>query len=301
MWLGLTLQRIKRKLYSHTSRINVGLQSHFVISRIKNQIASVLDENIYDYINFSDMGAYRQSDTLFIFGCGPSLKDLNQKEIEKFKQCDSLSFSNFVYNPILECRFHLLHEIGYQYNKYYSSYNFHRQKCAEWAEYLTKFKRQPIYILQGDPYGLGSRMLVGERLLPHGCSLTIYKERQNSRRLDILPDRKEWSLIHSGGTLIDCIHLGFLMGYKKIALVGVDLTSSQYFYLPDGEMESNMLWGKEIEWKLEDPHPSTARMIQVIPRWGRMLREQGTDLYIYSPKSLLSHFLPLWDWKKAKP
>jgi hypothetical protein len=122
----------------------------------------------------------------------------------------------------------------------------------------------------------------------------VYQETPDSRNLDFLPSRTEQSLAHCGGTLIDCVHFGYLMGYRRIVMVGVDLTSCAYFFLPEGVNDPD---NERRGIKLNAPHATADRMLYVLPRWKKVMAEGGTEMLVYSDQSMLRKFMPKFEWE----
>ncbi|MBT89144.1 MAG: hypothetical protein CMN79_01465 [Spirochaetales bacterium] len=270
--------------------------NHLTIYKMNKKLDKVVGSGKYQYIEFSNMKDHKRSDTLFVLGSAPSINDLTPEEIALIEQHDSISMGYFMFKRVIKNTFHLVHDIQLCYlNNIFISYNDRLQDCKEYAKPFHAIKdKQPVCILQGMPTGIDGPMLAAEELLPEGAPFTVYRERKKSRRLNILPDRREWTLIHAGGTLCDCIHFGFLMEYKKIVLVGVELRTREYFFPLTGFLAPiNTL-------PLLELNTTAGRMLVTIPRWAEEMKKYGTELSVYTKKSLLMHFLPLWDWDDSK-
>lgn len=270
--------------------------NHLTRYTMNKKLDKVIASGKYQYTEFSHMKNHKRSDTLFILGSGPSINDLTQEEIALIEKHDSLSMGYFMFKRVVKNTFHLVHDIQLCFlDNFFLTYNDRFQDCKEYVKPLHAINdKQPVYILQGKPTGIDGPMLAAEELLPPGAPFTVYRERKKSRGLDVLPDRRQWTLIHGGGTLCDCIHFGFLMEYKKIVLVGVELTTREYFFPLTGFLAPiDTLPRLEL-------HTTTGRMLVMIPRWAEEMKKQNTELFVYTKKSLLMHFLPLWNWDDGK-
>ena len=45
-------------------------------------------------------------------------------------------------------------------------------------------------------------------------------------------------VVHGYGSIISVVNIAYLMGWKNIVLVGIDLYDHRYFYVPDNETRS---------------------------------------------------------------
>jgi hypothetical protein len=144
-------------------------------------------------------------------------------------------------------------------------------------------------------------MLVGERFLPAGAMVCRYR---TARRLDEMPSpRWRAGLQREPGTLASAVNAAFLLGWREIVLVGVDLYDNRYFWgPPDATMhfdaagaftEPKASNDRGIEW--DQPH-NTVRggMVEVLGRWRAVFESQGVHLAVYNPRSLLTRVLPMY-------
>jgi hypothetical protein len=284
------VQKINTRLVTPILGIPRRLDSELLLWRVKRKLRERPDLP-YTLKPMPEIAQYKQSDTMFIFGSGPSVNDLTPDELQRIRCCDTLSFNRFCYKPVVECTFHLTHDIYGEWKPL--NWQFHVEKCRFYANSFFKYQRQPIHLLQGEPSGFASRMLLAESLLPPQSICSIYEERRNSRNMAILPDRSEWTLMHGRGTLIDCVHFAFLMKYSKIVLVGVDLTNTAYFFLKEGERDPD---NERRGIQLADKHTTSDAMMELLPKWASVMKTAGSELFVYSKRSMLASCLPLFNW-----
>lgn len=94
--------------------------------------------------------------------------------------------------------------------------------------------------------------------------------------------------MHGPATLISCINFAYIMGWKNIVLVGVDLYDRRYFWLGQEETRyGDILRGSSHK----DQHNTADRVIFFISRWVKILNKEGIKLCIYNPRSLLAPIL----------
>jgi hypothetical protein len=101
-------------------------------------------------------------------------------------------------------------------------------------------------------------------------------------------------LVHSAGTLTDTINFSYIMGYKKIVLVGVDLYDKRYFWLSKDETRDDDLKGN---FNYKEQHNTSVHLCDLLKRWNEKFDNEGVQLFVYNPKSLLSDFLPVYKGK----
>ena len=127
-------------------------------------------------------------------------------------------------------------------------------------------------------------------LLPENAPIYFYKT--FSRKEDALPQSDlERGLIHYGGSLSDVVSLAYSMGYKKMVLVGVDLYDRRYFWTKDGETRKEDLWRNASK---DDTHNTAKPIISLMKKWNEHFKENGIELFVYNPKSLLNEVLSVY-------
>ncbi len=101
---------------------------------------------------------------------------------------------------------------------------------------------------------------------------------------------------------MDCINMAFLMGWKQIVLVGVDLYDQRYFWLPADATWNFDSAGRSIAQTVGvrgdryDQIHNTVRngVIQTIEEWKKDFEKYGVALTVYNPRSLLTSVLPVY-------
>jgi hypothetical protein len=169
----------------------------------------------------------KKSDTLFILGCGSSINNISDSQWKDISENDSLGVNYFYVHPF-KPNFHMI-ELG-------------QSKLS--MDCLNKF-------LLSDAERKNEHVLVQIRHLLMRDEVYLNNDHKNLRfyspsvpksRSHIMLERllqkfyRTRQLIHHASNLDCAIHLAFLMGYKKVVLLGVDLNSNEYFWEKSNEV-----------------------------------------------------------------
>src|SRR5581483_12096128 len=75
--------------------------------------------------------------------------------------------------------------------------------------------------------------VVGRGLFPQGARTFRYRRRRSRNA----PPSGSFArgLVHGSSSIFDATNFAYLMGYRRIVLVGVDLYNKEYFWLGPGE------------------------------------------------------------------
>lgn len=257
-----------------------------------------LTRHRYRSLSIKAAVARRKSDTVFIFGSGASLNDLQQADWEHFRHHDVFGFNAFYQQRWIPVDFHLL-RVGI----------YGALRWRPFAEEVGGFLRNnplygsTIYVLQSEYFASFCNQLMGYGYLPEGSPVLRYR----TARGDGPPSpRLADGIRHTTGTLADTVHVAYCLGWKRIVLVGVDLYDSRYFYLPPdatpgldertgvlGPSEYNTFRGNRY-----DQAHYTARkggVIDLMRAWRTQFEAEGVELQVYNPRSLLTEVLPVYD------
>lgn len=244
--------------------------------------------------------ARRRSDTVFIFGSGYSLNDLTPGEWARVAEHDVFGFGGFIYQRWVRVDFHLLR-----------SWDPTPESVYRWPRttrtFATLLEANPrfhdaVSVVQTEHSGIFANTMIGLRLLPRGSRLLAY---WTARRLSDAPSRR-WrdGIVHAQGALVDCVNVAYLLGWKHIVLIGVDLYDHRYFWAPpdatmDFDDDGNLTrltpeQANGSRW--HDTHLSARRgVVELLARWGREFARDGVTLSVYNPRSLLAEVLPVYE------
>lgn len=245
----------------------------------------------YQILDQASLMQRRTSDTLFIFGCGTSINDISAPEWAAMAEYNTLSLGLFFYCDKIRIDFHVARDILW-------FKDVQRTKLA-FAYYGRTFAENPcfadtVFCHQDEWPGWGARGVLSARTMRPGTRTFGWQTK--SRGL-IEPPSKSFSdgLVHGPGTLVDAINLSYIMGFKKIVLVGVDLYDSRYFFIgddgadPASSRDHNGMEAYHIH------NTVNGGLLKLIDLWARQFAQEGIELQAYNPRSLLTQVLPIFD------
>jgi len=240
-------------------------------------------------------------------GSGYSVNDITEEEWQHIKNVgDTLSFNEFFKGKFIPITYHIFGEVGsrrlnyrpiailmngkyiknyfeellgnpcYKDTIYFLRYRLSNRPApkalAVWAlSYLKIFRNKPVCLY---------------RIVPSGRVTTTVLEPSDS--IQAIP--------HYGATLFDGVNIAYILGYKRIVLVGVDLYDRRYFWL--GTEQSHEVDSK-LGKKYSDIHDTAKNVVRGMSMWREHLTKKGVTLYIYNPRSLLNDVLPVYEWQQA--
>jgi hypothetical protein len=245
-----------------------------------------LNRRHYRIITEDELFATRRSDTLFIFGSGYSINDLTEDECRYFEQHDTLGFNWFVHQRLVRCDYHLIRGIP---DTDFDAKLWKPQIRTYFSLIATNpYYRSTLFLVQTQFRAVNGNRAIGFRLLPTENKVYLWR---TTRRRDYSPSLR-LGLAHAYSVLSECVNFGFLMGWKEIVLVGVDLYDRRYFWLAPDQT-------KPLETRrnatFDQIHSTAARgVIGHFGRWAREFERHGVKLFVYNPRSLLAGTLSVY-------
>ncbi|MDO8311364.1 MAG: hypothetical protein Q7T25_05435, partial [Sideroxyarcus sp.] len=145
------------------------------------------------------------------------------------------------------------------------------------------------YFLLFDRKSINTTLVFLQRLLPE--ERIVFYSNQLDRRVCWPISEDGRNVPHCSATLFDVVNLAYVLGYKTIVLVGVDLYDRRYFWLKETESRSEEL---KRGATFADVHQTAKPVLENMTRWQEYLNDRGVDLRVYNPKSLLAGSLPVY-------
>lgn len=243
-----------------------------------------------DFISKNDYYKYKNNDTIFVFGCGYSIKDLSDKEISNFERFDSIAFNWFVKSEI-PVKHYLIREQA----------NIpKRQTKGEQPEDLVRllnhhsYKQTKLIVLDVSNHTPEAVMYHKGKYEKHLDKKTLLLKDKKNKNNDL--NLHQWKeniekigCIHGLCTMTNILHLVVNMEYKNIIFVGVDLYDSRYFWLNEKETR-NSVKAKKKTYK--DKHAIADTTLNLVNDVKNRFRD--INMFSYNPKSLLCRILPVW-------
>jgi hypothetical protein len=233
----------------------------------------------------------RNSDTLFIMGSGGSINDISESDRRTLVETgDVLAFNYFFRGEFVPVDFHIIREMEPCAHPWEISMLWRRKSVSEYCTELTDneyYTDTTLFVLDQMP-SLHDRASQYPQwaLYINRCfsdwSICSYQNRQNQRWET--PGKSIDDIVHRRGTLTDAINIGYVLGYNKIVLVGVDLYDREYYWKEEGKR-------RDIDVRRDshvtDSHRTSSHMIKVTNRWSDYLAGHDVELSVENPKSLL--------------
>ena len=276
----------KRKLRS-SFEASIEYRSFKLRSLITKLNTWILNKSVppsyYKNLSEKKLLASRKKDTVFIFGSGYSLNTISEKEWKFFEAHDTVGFSWFVYQNWIRSDFHLIRGISdWDFDK--SLWKSDLKKYFDLINSNSHYSNTTFLIQKGFSAINGNRT-VGLKLLPKGTPIFRWKKSQG-------PEPKfsfNEGLTHNNSVLDETVNFAFLMGWKHIVLVGVDLYDRRYFWLPP---DKSRLIDTVRNFTYKDP--AKDGKVAYISKWKKIFEQYNVTLYVYNPKSLLAEVLPTY-------
>ena len=246
----------------------------------------------------------KKSDTLFIFGSGSSLNKLSKIERSKINNYDTLGFNeSFLYKHI-NFTYHIHRGGTSKPGAIFSAKNY----CRYFVNKIKKNKKlkKTIFLFPAGYVADFTNLIIGYGILPLNLKFFLYI---TNRKKKFPSDKFETGLTHLAGNLCTAINFGYLMGYKKIVLVGVDLYDSRYFFCPPNTTKH---WDEKLnDWsfkkitdkgrKYTDNHSTIKnKILIIIKEWSFYFKKRNVSLEVYNKKSLLNKHIKVFNWKSSR-
>ena len=279
-YLIYLIPRVNSKILYYTSRM----------LRLKSE-ANVTDRE--------DIKKGRRKDTIFIMGSGYSVNDITKEEWQHIVDVgDTLSFNYFFRGKFVPITYHISGEILDAPN--YGSVLMNSKHREGIKSYYNKIFSNPCY--KDTTYFLRYKMDFTKAPVPIAMwalfFLKAFKNKQvclyrivAQKDAILEPSDNIHAIVHWNATLSDAINISYILGYKEIVLVGVDLYDRRYFWLKENEThECDLTRGK----RYSDIHATADNVLRGMAVWNKYLIKKDVRLYIYNPRSLLNKVLPVY-------
>jgi hypothetical protein len=236
----------------------------------------------YRALSEEELVATRRSDTAFVFGSGRSLVDIPEDDWKRMSEYDTISLREFPRQQWIRADYHLTSEVDF---------------VDEYAERLRTNPRyaDTVFVTQEGFRAERGNELVGRGLYPAGARIFRYRR----RRSRIAPPSRGFAegMVHGSSSIFDATNFAYLMGYRRIVLVGVDLYNKEYFWLGPGETRPYEAHRADARKVFLGAEP----IVSLMTTWYAALAMDGVELLVYNPRSLLAERIPVFAWEGSTP
>ncbi len=232
----------------------------------------------YPSLTADDLRRARKSDTVFICGGGASILDITPDEWARMAEHDIVSFRVFPHQRFVRVDYHVSGEID------------------DVDEYAALINDNPLYdealflVQEGLSAHMGNR-LIGERKLRHSAPLFRYRRYGRGRTIPFSRDLAR-GIVHGHGSVVGMVNIAYLLGWKRIVLVGIDLYDHRYFYLPPDETRA----GEKTGVSNDSVFVGANRIVEQIGEWSAALRSEGVQVCVQNSRSLLASKIPVFSF-----
>ncbi|MDO8877146.1 MAG: hypothetical protein Q8M24_08855 [Pseudolabrys sp.] len=235
----------------------------------------------YPVLVEADLRRARKSDTVFICGTGASILSIAPGEWQRMAQHDIFSFRDFPRQTFVKADYHVTGEID-DADIYAAAINTN-----------PRYDRTLFMVQEGFTAHMGNR-LIGRLKLRKGAPVFRYRRRGRGQSIPFSRSFAD-GVVHGHGSVVGMVNIAYLLGWKRIVLVGIDLYDHRYFYMPPGET-------REVEKSgltSSDPFIAGSSIVDQIGMWADMMRREGVQVVAYNPRSLLTSRIPIFQWSDA--
>lgn len=247
--------------------------------------------------NLSSVKNYKTSNTIFILGSGPSLNRIKDQYIDEIQNHDSFGINySFLKKEIIPT----YHQFSWERT------NFLNYLTGAFAPYRGVYKDVIIFLHSKAFIRLGHPRLTPS-FFPENPKYCLYRLPRpiylNAGQQ--FTDKDFDGTLFYRGTLSLVLDIVSKMGYKKIALLGVDLDTSEHFYENLPEMQEMLQLMHESHLKL---YGDINNFESMYPKQGKakpfdeylyslsdyLMRKRETELFIGFEDNLLHPKLPAY-------
>ena len=245
-------------------------------------IYNLKNKNFYQNITFDILLKKKKSNTVFFSGTGPSINEIENRIWKKMEGFDVISFRDFPKQTKVNVDYHVTGEID-DVKEY--AYNINNN---------PKYKNTYFLIQEGFKAHQPNTLL-GKKLLKLNSKIFRYKRKGRGKYIS-LSKKIDEGIVHGFNSIISVINLAFIMGWKKIILVGIDMHNHSYFYYPENKI-------RKVEKKgitLNSQYTNREKTLELLSRWIIELKKNNVELFIYNKDSYLKKIIPRFKWSLIK-
>ncbi len=256
-------------------------------------LQNLFRQHRYNLLSEAALRARRRSNRVFVFGSGYSINNISESEWSHFEEHDTLSFNWFCRQDFVRADYHLVREVC----RDVADPAIWQPQLEEYSQLLQQNPRyaDAIFLVHAGLRATMGNRIVGLGKLPAGAPIFRFYNRTYGPGQQPSPSLSR-GLFHAG-TLADCVNLAYLLGWKEIVLVGVDLYDRRYFWLDYQQTRADERPGYESP---DGYHYIADATVSIMHRWRELFTRDGVELSVYNPHSLLAQVMPVYEREGSK-
>lgn len=221
----------------------------------------------------------KDSNTVAIMGNGPSINEIDQKDISFLEKCDVIAMNKWAHNDEIIPDIYI-YEGNHNPRRDDKDIELINNRSSEYSDTLFIIKSFPWFYRRGSLSGVISRLEVSRIFMVPRWKYHL--EDAGSIDPEVYTDLTFCEpLPQIRGTLDMCLCIAYIMDYKRIVLYGVDL-SEGYFWTHES-VPSSATHGTE---RVTNNNP--VKMSNVVQEMNKKLfQPQGVGIFIRSTQSNL--------------
>jgi hypothetical protein len=244
------------------------------------------------YNDISQLKSYKTSDTLVILGAGTSINELSEEQIEELNTYDVAGLSYSCLLPITQTFY------------FYEHRSWSADKLISLA--LDRSRQgwlQNLLWKNCESKSFGFDAELSQFLRINVCSIltdelrVIHKVIKSAEKFGM----GKFFLLQKRGSVTALVHFAALLKYRKVMFVGVDLSSSKYFFENN---EKYLTHDLPNPYSIEGWYDGSTHLTND-PNYGVPIEEvlriyfecnQKIQFFVSSKSSALAKYLPVWQW-----
>jgi hypothetical protein len=260
-----------------------------IIYFIQRLVFQRIRKENFDWYKISSPSSRR----IYIFGSGWSLNEITIERWRKIRDSGAtMGFNEFRFSRFLTIDYYIVREFGAMQLRYVprilkerlqTVFNF--KELREFTESLDQnsMMKNTKYIVLNDKKG--GMPLLWYWFYAKSRRIVGFYSNLLDRNVNFPPSETSRNIPHGAATLFDAINLAYLLGYRDIVLVGVDLYDRRYFYQDKNETRA---FDQRLGFKYSDTHNTANAALSIIEHWNNFIEKKGGTLTIFNERSLLS-------------
>jgi hypothetical protein len=252
----------------------------------------------YEIFGERDIKKSVKGNTLFILASGSSLASIPDEVLSEMKQNTTMSLNYTLLQSFIPADFHVVRELGAAND---ISVDIRLSDLNNFGELMASNPcyEQTVFLIQGGYAAWVPNLLLGHRSVRKGTKIFRYRN-QYIPGFTSLGTSFSAGIAHGASTVIDCINMGYILGFKKIVLCGVDLYDRKYFwhipntsFIPLPGITDAKIGEYGNSGDQTPKHRSANGLLEQISRCDKELKASGVVLSVLNPHSLLAEILPV--------